>query len=415
MTLTARVDEVMRPSASLFPYFVLDTSVLDGLDTLAPDTVTTDISSDVRRVGTQRGKQRDIDDYSTGHAEVELNNQARKYDPNNTSSPYYGNIAPMRQVYVTAVLNGVDYPLFRGYIERWTVDYSEQKLPLAGIEAADAFLLLARAEALQVAAAYSGDLTSARLSRLLNLTEVNFPTDIRSIATGNTTCGTTTFGENALTYAQTIARTEGGDLYVSKTGVLTFEASSTAPGSSAATFSDDGAAGSIRYQFIDQDTGSDLLYNRVIISGTSGTQQVVSDSVSIADNQITSTLDRTGLLASSDSVMADLASLLLARYSTAETRLRQVRVDVNALSDARKADLFNLELTDRVTVTTTPTGSGSPSTISQQAVVVGIDHAIDMGARNWSCTVTFQSGTRALGMVLDDAVLGKLDVAFLGH
>jgi hypothetical protein len=415
VTLTVRVDELMRPSASLFGYFVLDTSTLDGVATLAPISSTVDISSDVRTVSTTRGKQRDLDEYGMGSAACELNNQSRRYDPTNTASIYYGNIAPMRSVYVTAVLDGVDYPMFRGYIERWRVDYSQQNLPLASIDALDGFLLLSRAEMLAVASAYSGDLAGDRISRVLNLDEVNFPVDVRSIATGLTTMGATTLGETALPYLQKVARSEGGAVFVSKTGVLTFEQRNTAPGSSLATFSDDGAGSSIKYLTIDQDTGTDLLYNRVVASGTTGTVQSAEDTISQSDNQIVATLDRTGQLALNDADMLDQAKWLVAKYATAETRLRQVTVAVQSLSAARQAEVLALELGDRVTVTRTPPGGGSPATISQAAIVIGISHDIRDGGRNWLTTFTFSAGKRAIGFVLDDADLGQLDDDFFAY
>lgn len=415
MTLALRVEEVMRPSASLFDFFVLDTSLLDGTATLAPETVTVDISSDLRSASTHRGKQRDLDEFGIGTAEVMLNNQNRRYDPANTASPYYGNIAPMRQVNVTAVLNGVDYPIFRGYIERWRVDYAQERLPLASLDAVDAFVILARAEMDQVSALYSGEKAGARVSRVLDLPEVAFPSGTRSVATGVTDFGPTDLGENALSYLQKAAKSEGGALYVSKTGVLTFEARNTAPGPVAATFSDDGAAGSIKYLTIDQDTGTDLLYNRVKTSGTSGNEQVADDLLSQSDNQIVSTLDRTGQLALNDTDMADQAAWLVAKYGTVETRLRQVQIAVQSLSAARQADLLALEVTDRVTVTRTPPGYGVPSTISQAAVVVGIDHDVRRGGRDWVCTITFSAGKRALGFILDDAELGQLDDDFLSY
>lgn len=415
MTLTLRVDQLMRPSASLFGYFVLDTSTLDGVATLAPAESTVNISGDVRSVWTRRGKQRDLDEYGPGSGGCELNNNSRRYDPTNTASIYYGNIAPMRSAYVTAVLDGVDYPMFRGYIERWRVDYSQQNLPLASMEMLDAFLLLSRAEMTSISAAHSGDLAGARMSRVLNLDEVNFPTDIRSIATGLTTMGATTFGENPLGYLQKLARSEGGAVFVSKTGVLTLEQRNTAPGASLATFSDDGAGSSIKYLTVDQDTGSDLLYNRVVTSGTSGTAQTAEDAISQTDNRMTATLDRTGQLALNDADMLDQAKWLVARYATAETRLRQVTVQTQSLAAARQAELLALELGDRVTVTRTPPGGGSPATISQAAIVIGVDHEVSDGGRNWLTTVTFSAGKRAIAFVLDDADLGQFDDDFLSY
>ena len=406
----------MRASNTLYGYFVLDTDVLDGPAMLAPETVLTDISGDVRAVSTNRGKQRDLDEYMMGTAGVELNNQNRKYDPTNTASPYYGNIAPMRTVHVTAVLNGIDYPLFRGYVETWGVDYSTPNLPLASIAAGDAFLLFSRSELTAIAAAHSGDLAGERIERVLDLPEVAFPVDIRDLDVGEVTFGPTTFNETgpaALGYLQRAARSEDGALFVSKEGDLTFRERNTAPGANAATFSDDGAAGSIRYLTVDQTTGTDLLYNRVKASGTSTVEQVVEDTASQSDNLVVATLDRLGELTLDDAVVLDQARVVLAKYATVETRLRQVQVATQSLSATRQAELLALELGARVTVTRTPPGGGTPSTISQAAIVTGISHSISRGGRDWITTLTFAAGKRAIGFVLDDVDLGQLDDDFL--
>ena len=403
---TVRVDLVARSSSSFFDYFVWGTSLWGGTDVwAASDLSLIDITSDVRSVRIGRGRQRDIDEFRAGTCLVEFNNADRRYDPTNTGSDIYGNVEPMRGIIVTAIVAGVDYPLFYGYAQQWGVDYSQEKLPLASVVCADALAILANQEIAEIAAAYTGDLSGARVSRILNLAEVNFSTSLRSIATGLSTFGNTTFGRNAALELQACAQSEGGSLYIDSSGVLVSEERNTAPGASACTFSDDGASSSVKYQRIDQDMSVDLLYNRVITSGTTGAEQIASDSASQSTYQIR-TLQRTGQLVLSDTEMAEQAAVLLARFATPELRLRQVDVNVAALAAARQAELLGLELTDRVTVAVHPTGGGSPSVISQAALVNGLDWEIRDGGLVWLSTVTLQAGERALPWIWGDANLG---------
>lgn len=409
---TCRVEILLSPESSIFDYFVLDSSLLDGADPLADDGVLVDITDDVRSVRIRRGRDRDLDEFRPGTCSIALNNDHRYYDPTNTSSPYYGNIEPMRQVYVTAVWNGVDYPLFRGFAQDWTVDYSRKTLPLAGVQLADALSILARQDLDEVAASYAGDLSGARVSRVLDLDEVNFPADLRSIGAGVTTFGDTTFGENALSYLQKCARSEGGVLFVTADGILTFEGRDTAPGSNVCTFSDTGSSSHISYVDIDQAMSPDLLYNRVICSGTTAVAQTASDATSQAAYQVR-TLSRTGQLASNDADMLGQANYLLNRFKAPELRLRQVEVRAPALSSARMIELLGLELRDVVTVIRTPPGGGSPSTITQTALVDGIEWSITDGATMWDATVTLANGASVIGFILDDAAFGQLDDDFL--
>lgn len=402
---SVRVELVARSSSSFFDFFTWGTSLWGEDVWAASDLSLIDITADVRRVRISRGRDRDIDEFRAGTCYVEFNNADRRYDPTNTASNLYGNVEPMRGIVVTSIVGGVDYPLFYGYAQQWTVDYSQQNLPLAGVVAADAMAILANQELPAIASAHSGDLSGARISRVLDRAEVNFPSDKRSVATGLSTFGATTLGQNAGRYLQLCAQSEGGTLYVSKAGVLTFEQRNTAPGASLATFADDGAAASIPYLAIDQDMSVDLLYNRVITSGTTGVEQTAEDATSQTAYQVR-TLQRTGQLVLSDTEMAAQGKVLLARYATPEMRLRQVVVRVDAISAARQAELLGLEVTDRVTVKRTPPGGGTPAVISQAASVNGLAWEIAQGATDWLATVTLQAGERALPWIWGDADLG---------
>ena len=403
---TVRVELVARSSSSFFDYIIWGESLWGGPDVWAASDLTLlDVTEDVRSIRVSRGRERELDEFRPSSCQVEFNNNGRRYDPTNTASDIYGNVEPMRGIVVTAVVAGVDYPLFYGYAQQWTVDYSQENLPLAGVVAADALAILGRQEIATIASAHTGDLSGARVSRILDRSEINFPSDMRSIATGLSTFGNTTFGRNAAQELQLCAQSEGGELYVSKAGVLTFEARNTTPGASACTFSDDGDAANIKYQRIDQDMSVDLLYNRVITAGTTGTEQTASDTVSQGAYQIR-TLQRTGQLVLSDTEMASQGQVLLARFATPELRLRQVDVNVAALTAARQAELLGLELTDRVTVEVHPTGGGTPSEINQAAIVNGLDWVIANGGTVWLATVTMAAGERALPWIWGDDDLG---------
>jgi hypothetical protein len=400
-----RVELVARSSSSFFDFFTWGESLWGGPDPwAASDLSLVDITADVRSLRISRGRQRDIDEFRPGTCDVEFNNNGRRYDPTNTDSDIYGNVEPRRGIVVTAIVGGVDYPLFYGYAQQWTVDYAQPNLPLARVSCADALATLATQDLAEIAPAHSGDLSGARVSRILDLPEVNFSTSMRSIDVGLSTFGDTTFGRNAALELQACAQSEGGTLYISNDGILVFEARNTSPGASACTFSDDGDAANVKYQRIDQDMSVDLLYNRIITSGTTGNEQIASDTTSQDAYQIR-TLQRTGQLVLSDTEMAEQGQVLLARFATPELRLRQVDVNVAALSAARQAEVLGLELTDRVTVEVHPVG-GAPSEISQAAVVNGLDWEISNGATVWRSTVTLQAGERALPWIWGDADQG---------
>ena len=104
-----------------------------GLDTgtLGDGAFFYDISTSVRTINTNRGRRRALERFGTGTATITLDNRDRSFDPTNTASPYYNatvgvtGVVPSIPVVIRATWNGVTYPIFRGFIDSWTFDYSD--------------------------------------------------------------------------------------------------------------------------------------------------------------------------------------------------------------------------------------------------------------------------------------------------
>lgn len=82
--------------------------------------VWTDISSYVYEVHTNRGRNSQLDRMEAGTCDLILNNKDRRFDPSNTSSPYYPNVVPVRPIRVRALWSASYYPRFQGFVEDWT-------------------------------------------------------------------------------------------------------------------------------------------------------------------------------------------------------------------------------------------------------------------------------------------------------
>lgn len=85
------------------------------------------------------------DDWSTfsGSATVVLSNRDQRFNPFNTASPYNGLLKPRRQIKIVANANGVEYPVFRGYIAGWPVEWlNNDEDSIVSIECFDALSLL---------------------------------------------------------------------------------------------------------------------------------------------------------------------------------------------------------------------------------------------------------------------------------
>ena len=95
-------------------------------DPFATSQTFSDVSAYIREFSIDRGRQHDLADYQTGTASVLLNNADDRFNPLNTSSPYYGKISPFRQIKISAVYDGSTRVLFRGFITAYPESFGGQ-------------------------------------------------------------------------------------------------------------------------------------------------------------------------------------------------------------------------------------------------------------------------------------------------
>jgi len=88
------------------------------------DPTWTDITEYVNSISTSMGRTDEISDIETGTTNLELDNSDGAFTPENPDSPFYPNVLPQRQVRgVSIAEDGTEYPLFRGHVEEWPVDF----------------------------------------------------------------------------------------------------------------------------------------------------------------------------------------------------------------------------------------------------------------------------------------------------
>lgn len=63
------------------------------------------------------GRQRDLEDWPPGYATIELRNDDRLFDPENTAGTYYGQLLPRVPFRIRATYSAVTYDLFYGFVE----------------------------------------------------------------------------------------------------------------------------------------------------------------------------------------------------------------------------------------------------------------------------------------------------------
>jgi len=380
--------------------------VLGGEGRLDGTLLGDDVSPYIQQINITRGRSSQLDEFSAGRTTIILNNNDRRFDPINESSPYWdptanrSGVTPRRKVTVRSGTTD----LFVGRIADINLVYN-YNLSTVEIIALDDFVLLANtftAAAVTPVQELSGD----RVEYLLDLPEIDYPADSRDIQTGVTTLGAYQIpaNTNALAYLQQIAEAERGLLFVSADGKLTFtDRIGTEFGPSVYQFTDNGPG--LKYTTLDIIYGQELLYNRIQVTRVGGTIQTANDLASQAEFLV-STYALDNMLFATDTQALDLANLLLAQFSQPEYRFDNMRTVVSNMSSVDRNTVLGIEIGDLIDITRTYT-TGTPASVTQPYAVERIYHFINNSAH------TIEFGLRFTDVVypftLDDDVYGLLD------
>lgn len=109
------------------------------------DPAWVDITPDVRFWSTSRGRRRELERFQPGRATIRLDNRTRQYDSVNAAGPWFGNLKPMKRIRIRETFNGVTYPVFDGFVDKWALDYPNVgRDATATVTATDAMKIFAR-------------------------------------------------------------------------------------------------------------------------------------------------------------------------------------------------------------------------------------------------------------------------------
>jgi hypothetical protein len=358
--------------------FILGSSTLDGSDVLDGNVEFADVTEWVTSVNIKRGRPDQLSTMPIGQASIVLDDQAsgRRFDPANTASPYfqgtYG-ISPMRYVQVYGGTAG-DRPLFFGRIADVDVEYQQPNQSFTYVACVDDLAQLARTNL--TAFNPSSQLSSARVSAILDRPEVSYSTATRSIGTGVATLGTVAYdnNDNVKAAIDAAVQAEDGRFFISAGGTATFQSRlSNVFGTAVASFGDNGGT-AIGYQALSVGYGAETLFNRV---------QVGVQGLSVATAVGTASIAEFGIqtLALSDVPLADLAAgttlanNLLDKYQDPVFRFDELTLTLNGMTASQAQQVSTIEIGQIVNVTKSYT-TGSPTSLSRDMVVERITHAI---------------------------------------
>ena len=368
---------------------VLDSDVLEGITPV-------DITADVYAIRVERGRSRWLDDFQAGTCSISLDNRTRTYDPTGGGT-YSTDIVPGKRFRVTT--GGT--PIFDGTSDDWDIAYSLGGDSVASVVISDGFSELGHTILTETST--TSQLSGARLTAILDRADVNFPTAYRDIDAGVTTLQADTIadGTDVASYAQLIARTEGGRLFMAADGDLTFrDRYETQTTVGALKFADDGSG--VPYYGIQVAVGSELLFNRALVTRVGGTQQT-ADNLTSQDSYGVRTLEYGNLLFNSDTDSDNFAEYLVSRYGTPEVRISQIDINLHALDVTQAGNVIGTELGDVIQVVYSPPGGGTA--VDRYAVVDRISHEIGPQMHN----IVFGLSKTVQAFTLDSDPFGELD------
>ena len=389
---------------------VLDntTYVLDGTTNFA------DVTTGINSINVKRGRRDVGDQFSAGTMVLNMLDTTGIFNPFDSLSPYHDpstaqpGLAPMRRVRLARYSNtNVKEYLFNGFIVNYDYNFALGGLDTVTVYCADDFYLLAQTYLAEFNP--SEELSSARLTTVLDLPEVDFPIGQRNISTGTQTLGgasafTVAEGTNVLDYCNQINQAEQGRLYMARDGNLTFEPRiGNTLSQPVADFHDDGT--NIPYDSVGITFEADQVVNRAAVAIKGGTQEIAEDLTSQAKYFIQTTSITDSLLHN------DTAALALANYllePEPEARYTSLGTNLNKLTTAQRDDVAIIDIGDTISIEKSFVSGNSTTQLAQELSVEGVEHTITVDGGHAVMYFTAPT-TIVYELILDDAVFGIID------
>lgn len=381
-----------------------------GTGTLAATTTpepTVDLTPDVRSISIRRGRNIMRDTFEAGSATVRVLDPNSYFNPQNTSSPYYGFLTPLRKLRISATVGGVGYFLFSGYTTDYKYTYPQnQETGYVDIICSDAFRLMQQAGITTVASATAGQDTGTRIGKILD--QVSWPASMRSIDTGNTTCiADPATSRTALDALKNAEFSEQGAFFINHEGTAVFLNRTNVIKKAGDTPIEFNQTTGIPYTNLTFAFDDKLIINSAGMTRVGGTQQVSEDSASIA-KYFPHQLNENNLVAQTDADTLNIAKIYVATRKETTIRIDQMTVDLLD-PDVPTATMLDLDYFQQLKITNVqPDGS----TIVKTLQALGL--AWDITPNSFKVTLTTLEPI-VEGFIIGSAVSGIIGTSIMAY
>jgi hypothetical protein len=378
---------------------VLGTGVLS--DSTTPALVV-NLTSQTRQIDIRRGRNINRDVYEAGTCVVRIYDPNSDFNPQNTSSPYFGKLDPLRKLRISAAVGGTTYYLFSGYTTDYIYSYDKaENLAYVDIKATDAFRLFNMASVVTVTGQASGQDTGTRINKILDT--VSFPNSMRSVETGNSlTVADPATLRTSLSAMQNCEFSEQGALFMTPEGNIIFKNRNSVISSAGNTPIAFNQTTGIPYADLKFAFDDKLIINNATMTRVGGTPQTHQDATSIA-TYFPHTYNVPDLVIDTDANALNIAKIYVATRSDTTIRIDSMTLDLND-PDVPTATVLDLDYFDNVLITNVQPDN---STIVKNLQIQGVTHSIT--PTSWISTYT------TLEPIVDGFIVGDSTYGVLGE
>ena len=383
---------------------VLGVGVLS--DATAPALIA-NLTASTRRISIRRGRNVARDIYEAGTCIVRVYDPNGDFNPQSVTSPYAGQLEPLRKLRISAEVSGTTYYLFSGYTTSYAYSYDQaENMAYVDISASDAFRLFNLASVINVTGQAAAQDTGTRINKILDT--VSFPNGMRSIATGNSlTVADPATLRTSLSALQNCEFSEQGAFYITPEGNAIFKNRNTVIASAGATPTEFNQTTGIPYKNLKFAFDDKLIINTATMTKVGCTAQTALDADSIA-TYFPHSMSIADLVIDTDENAMIIAKIYVATRSSTTIRIDEMTLDL--LDPAvPTATILAFDYYDNVLITNLqPDGS----TITKNLQVQGIAH--DITPNSWNTVVTTLEPT-CDGFIVGDFTYGVLGDDILSY
>ena len=379
-------------------YGVLGTGTLGS--TSVPDPIV-DLTPNVRNITIERGRNIQSDQYIAGTAVVRVLDPNSDFNPQNTASPYYGYLVPLRKIRISATTATTQKFLGSFYTTEYRYTYPQgQEIGYVDIYCADAFRLFNLAQVQTVSDSGAGQSTGTRIGKILD--QVNFPANMRTISTGQSSCiADPATLRTSLEALKNVEFSEQGAFYINGSGTAVFKSRNEVVSSISGTPIEFNQTTGIPYKNLVFAFDDKLIINQASMQRYGGTAQFAQNAASVA-RYFPHQYSAQDLVIDTDANALNIAATYVA--TRAETTIRIDAMTVDLLDPAVPTNtMIGLDYFDNVKITNVqPDGSTIVKTLQVQGL------AWEISPNNMTVRVT------TLEPITDGFVIGSSERGIIG-